>query len=251
MDDNRFFNVVVAGNNHKELMDKYDGSIKVEPYVAYKFDEIDKHRKMKVQYLEAALNQIEDKESYEYEYLESELNDIQQMDDIDFFLYISDGCEIDEKTGNAISTMNLNERFDFCNIARRFAKPFILKDGTESYSAKKKDIDWKQVHLSDKEAYEIAWDTVMGHKKPKTKEEKLIYDNMKERTRYFSVFGDRETYIKANTAFWGYAFLSERTGWVELDNKTPQFEWVSDFYDRFIKPLPDNTLLTLYECYRS
>jgi hypothetical protein len=251
MDSNRFFNVVVAGNNHKELMDKYDGSKPVEPYVAYKFSEIDKHRKMKERVLEAELSHIKDKESYEYEYLSSELEDIRKMDDIDFFLYISDGCDIDEETGDAISNKNLEERFDFCNIANRFAKPFILKDGTESYSAKKKDIDWSKVHLCDAEAYEVAWDTVMEGKKPKTDEERNIYNNMKERTHYFSLFGDRENYIKANTAFWGYAFVSEKTGWVELDNKTPQFKWVTDYYDKFIKPLPENTLLTIYECYRS
>ena len=36
--------------------------------------------------------------------------------------------------------------------------------------------------------------------------------------------------------------------WTELDETTSQFEWVKNFYDRFIKPLDDNTLLTIFEC---
>ena len=71
---------------------------------------------------------------------------------------------------------------------------------------------------------------------------------MKNRTMYFSKFKTKENYVIHSTAFWGYAFLSEKTGWKELEEHMNQFDWVSHFYDNFIKPLDENTLLTIFEC---
>jgi hypothetical protein len=39
-----------------------------------------------------------------------------------------------------------------------------------------------------------------------------------------------------------------KNGWVELDDGMDQFVWVRNFYESFIDPLPDDTLLTIYEC---
>ena len=72
---------------------------------------------------------------------------------------------------------------------------------------------------------------------------------MKNMQEYFSNFEGREHYIAANTAFWGLAFVDD-SGWHELDSSVKQFDWVIGFYDKFIKPLPENTLLTIYECVR-
>ena len=56
--------------------------------------------------------------------------------------------------------------------------------------------------------------------------------------------------MASNTAFWGYAFLSEKTGWVELEDNEEQFKWVVNFYNKFIKPQSDDTLISIYECRR-
>ena len=88
----------------------------------------------------------------------------------------------------------------------------------------------------------------MEGKEPKTEEDKIVYENMKNRKAYFEKYGDKKTYVISNTAFWGYAFLSEKEGWKELEPNVNQFIWVSQFFDRFIEPLDDNTLLTIYEC---
>ena len=55
----------------------------------------------------------------------------------------------------------------------------------------------------------------------------------------------------SNTSFWGYAFLSEKTGWVELEETVNQFEWVKNFFNRFIAPLGDNDKISIYECLRN
>ena len=132
-------------------------------------------------------------------------------------------------------------------IGKLFSVPFTLKDGTISFSAKKCDIDWDKMHLHNKEIYEAAWDMVMENKTPETDEEKLVYENMKNRTLSFQEFGNKETYVTSNTSFWGYAFLSEETNWIDAE-KYDQFTWMMNFYDTFIKPLPDDTLLTIVEC---
>ena len=90
----------------------------------------------------------------------------------------------------------------------------------------------------------------MENRKPVTKEEKLIYENMKNRTEYFKRFGTKENYVTSNTAFWGYAFV-DKNGWEELKDSDDQFEWMNNFYDRFIKNLPENSLISVFECYRN
>ena len=120
-------------------------------------------------------------------------------------------------------------------------------DGREVFQARKKDVDWAKMHLNGKKVYENAWDMVMGKKQPKTDEEKIIYENMRNRVEYFRLFETKDNYVMQSTAFWAYAFVDENK-WTELDETTSQFEWVKNFYDRFIKPLDDNTLLTIFEC---
>ena len=90
---------------------------------------------------------------------------------------------------------------------------------------------------------------VMGNRKPETEEEKIIYENMKNRTEYFEYYGDIDTYVASNTAFWGYAFVTEDK-WLELTDGVSQIKWVTEFYDNFIKNLPENTLISVYECIR-
>jgi hypothetical protein len=65
---------------------------------------------------------------------------------------------------------------------------------------------------------------------------------------YFKKFENKENYVASNTAFWGYAFLSEATGWMDGSDVEDQFEWMKNFYDVFIKNLPENTTITVYEC---
>lgn len=244
------FNIIVIGDNHTTLTEKYDASYKVEPYVVFKFSEVKKIRERMINERKTFLEQAGDEYNAEKEYFKLELSDWEEMSDIEFYEDITTQYEIDEKTGNAITRNNPNEKYRYHNIARNFAIPFYLKNGEESFSARKCDIDWEKTRFTDAKPYEIAWDTVMEGKKPKSKEERVIFDNMKERTHYFSTFGSREYYIKASTSFWAHAILSEKDGWVGLERNMPQFDWVINFYDKFIKPLPEDTLLTIYECVR-
>ena len=88
----------------------------------------------------------------------------------------------------------------------------------------------------------------MENSLPNDEHEKTLFDNMKDKITYFKKFETKENYVTSNTAFWAYAFLSDIIGWVDAEEEENQFTWMSNFYDIFIKNLPDDTILTIYEC---
>jgi hypothetical protein len=134
------------------------------------------------------------------------------------------------------------------NIGKHLSTPFILNDGQVVFQARNEDINWERNHLYDKAYYERVWELIMDNAEPANEDETKIKRTMGNQTEYFRFFGNKETYAIHSSAFWGYAFLSEETGWVELTPEKGQIEWVMNYYETFIKPLPKNTLLTIYEC---
>lgn len=252
MEENRHFNVLVAGENPEELMHLYDSTVKVEPYVAYEYSKAEDYKNNYISTLRGVLKELEklDPNDPQVEYIREEIIDMEATPASDYYIELIGDLPIDEKTGNALSTENPNGKFTTCRPAGFFALPFILKeDGREVYSARKGEIDWKKIHLANQRPYEVAWDTVMGNKVPADDDERVIYENMKNRVHYFQTFGNREHYIASSTAFWNFAFVDNK-GWHEIDGKEPQFDWVTKYYDRFVKPLPNDTKLTLFECTR-
>lgn len=253
LDNERFsyFVTVVAGENHKDIIEEYNENNEVEKYIKMKFD-INELTKMKNFYVELHKKlalECDNKEDKNY-HIEKALL-YKTMQPLDFYYEMNEDEEFDEETGDVVSVKNPNGKFVSCGIGLFMSVPFCLKDGTTSFSAKVGDIDWDKCHLANQEVYAAAWDMVMGSKKPETEEEHIIYENMKNRESYFMKFGTKENYVFTSTAFWGYAFCSKELGWLEMDHDTDQFEWVTTFFDRFIKPLSSDTLLTIYECKRN
>lgn len=246
-----YFVTIVAGENHKNIIEKYNENNEVEQYVKMKFDvnELTKLKNFYVEFHKKLALESSNKEEKNY-HIEKALL-YKTMQPLDFYYEINEDEDFDEETGDVLSVKNPNGKFTSCGIGLFMSVPFCLKDGTTSFSAKKKDIDWSKCHLAHQDVYAAAWDMVMGSKKPENEEEQIIYDNMKNREGYFLKFGTRENYIITSTAFWGYAFVSETNGWSEMEIDTNQFEWVNDFFGRFIEPLDEDTLLTIYECKRN
>ena len=251
----RHFKVIVAGDNPEELMLKYDVKTKVAPYVMYEFDRAEEYRQGYLANLRAALAEFEkeDPDGPKVEYVKAEIAEIEGESASEYFLDLTEGMTLDEKTGNALSTENPEGMFDEHRVGGFFSMPFILKgkegEEAETYSARKGDIAWNEIHLANQRPYEVAWDTTHGLAEPENDDERKIYENMKNMTVYFQNFESREHYIASMTAFWGLAFVDEN-GWHELSPTEKQFDWVVKFYDRFIAPLKDDTLLTIYECVR-
>lgn len=245
-DDYQHFVCIVAGENPESLMSEYDKNKVVIPYIVYEYNKIPQLKKRFIDMYTMALN--EGLNDAQQEYVKSMLQDLAEMDNDEFFYEL---VENDELTigddGNAYSSKNKDGKWSFYSIGKIFSIPFYLKDGREVFQAKKGEIDWEHMHLHGGEIYEKAWEMIMEAKEPQNDYEMTIYENMKDKQSYFEKFETKENYVASNTAFWGYAFLSDKTGWVDAEEEE-QFEWMKNYYDMFIKPLPDDTLLTIYEC---
>lgn len=245
-DDYQHFVCIVAGDNPDELMKPYDRREKEKPYVRYHYKDAAKIKEKYIELYEGILNS--DEETIDKEELEDIVNDLKEMSVEEFYEELTEGLTIDDKTGDAISTENRQGMFSYYEIGKWLSVPFLLKGGREVFQAKKSDINWDKIHLGGGDIYRRAWEMVMENSAPTTEYEKQIFDNMKDKTTYFQKFENKENYIISNTAFWGYAFLSEKTGWVDASDANDQFVWMAEYYNMFIKNLPDDTLLTIYEC---
>lgn len=245
---NKHFTLVAVGDNVNELLKIYDINYNIQQYLVYEFKKAKQYKEKHINILKESLKYIKDIQ--EKNTIQKRITWCCHMSDIDFYTWLTYGYDIDEKTGNAYYTFNKEGKYDSCNIAKHFAIPLIDKNGRETYQALKKDVDWDKTHMDNQEVYEFVWDSVMNDKKPYTENEKKLYENMKNRTPYLSSFKNKETYVASNTSFWGYAFFSERTKWVEPSEHENQYEWIMNFFDRFITPLKDDEKITIYECTR-
>lgn len=246
-DDYRHFVCITAGENPDEMMQEFDKSKKGEKKLIYKYSDA---KSIKEKFIKAYSTLLSrETNNFKKEYIKSTIQDFSEMDNDEFFDYIakSQGLTIEEETGDAYSDGSDNGKWSSYSIGKLFSIPFLLNDGREVYQARKKDIDWEHVHLSGGDIYRRAWEMVVDGDAPQTPYEEVIYNNMKDKRAYFDKFETVDNYVTSNTAFWGYAFLSKETGWVDATDED-QFAWMSNYYDRFIKGLPDDTLLTIYEC---
>ena len=247
-DDYRHFVCIVAGDNPKELIEPYNENNNTDPYVVYKYKDVTKIKACTVKYYKQLKETVQS--PIEKEYLTNSILDLEEMDNEEFFYSI---CEENPNyyisdNGDIMCNKNPDGHYSYCNIGKLFSSPFITKDGKEVYQAKKGDIDWNKIHLNGGEAYKRVWEMVMEDSKPNDEHEQILYDNMKDKQAYFEKFETKENYVTSNTAFWGYAFLSDITGWLDAEDIEDQFVWMNNFYDLYIKNLPDDTLLTIYEC---
>lgn len=245
---NNIFTLVVIGENPNEIIKPYSNSINVEPYVLYEFDKAGEYRKKYIDSYEKLLNgDISDNEK---SILQMQLDYYKSIDDITFYCDLTEGMELDEETGNVLTTRNPKGKYDTCNVGCDYSNLLIKKDGTKTFSAKKSDIDWSKMHLYDQGPFISAWETVVEGRQPKDDEEKKIYENMKSYGKYLSFFKDKETYVKVSTSFWGFAVVDENK-WSELEDYIDQNVWISNFYDIFIKNLSEDTTISIYECVRN
>lgn len=128
--------------------------------------------------------------------------------------------------------------------------PVILGSGKESklHTFKKSEVDWEKTHYRNKELFGRIWDLANGAE-PKTDEDKNLSEMLMDKSYYIDKFGDKDTFVSSNCAFWGYAFLSDITGWMDMTSVDGDlYVWSSNFYDLFIKHLKDDALITIYEC---
>ena len=242
------FNIVVAGDNPDEILKKYSNTLKVKPYTVFKIADAGKYKQKHLDTLTKIIENCEDERMKLS--LEVEFDRITNLDDIGYYLELTENYELDEATGDVILDKNPNGKFDYCRLGKDLCMPMKDYNDNEIFQARKKDINWEKIHLYNTWTYEIVWDMCVEGKEPKNENERNLYENMKNRKDYFNFFKTKENYVKHNTSFWGFAFVDEN-GWYEMDDNISQIEWVNNFYEKFIVPLPEDTLISIYECYKS
>lgn len=254
---------MVVGENHDELIKRYDLDTKVEPYVKMKKSEATTSKNTHLKFIDSLLKSdkivLTDKqrEIYKNIYL-----DIKEMDVAEYFEDMTHGCTYDEETGDAISTINPNayyqhatnpqKRLDASGEEHDFCNPFILlpEEGEEegeviSYIAKKSEIDWERMHLWNTTIYERAWDLCVNNEEPQNEQEEIIKKNMEQRIDYFDNFDNKEDYVSHSCSFWCYGYL-DKNGYKELDHTISDREWVKTYYKKFVEPIKDDETISLY-----
>ena len=239
---------MVVGNNPEEIIKKYSGGYKVEPYVKYKYLDAKKYQNAAIKVLTNILKNSDTigidepiKNS-----LEERLKVLNSLTPFEYYRELTASMYYDEE-GNALSEENPNKKYNTCRIGRNFSLPLKLKDGTETYSALVKDVDWESMNNANREVYSITWELVVDKREPQNDQEKTIASVMGDKLAYFSRFKSKEDYVSYNTLYWCYAFLDENA-WVDVDDTKNETEWIKEFYPRFIEKLNPNDRITIYEC---
>ena len=250
MGKSKMFSVMVVGDDPSAIMKEYDMSLKVEGYVKYKYLDAEKYKNTAIKVLSKLLDEYDKvgiKENMR-ESLKNRLTVLKKMSAFEYYRDLTDGLYYDED-GNAVSTENPNGKWKTAKIGRNFSLPLVLKGGGTSYQAKASDVDWESMHLANKPIYEAAWEVVVEKREPSTDEEKAIYANMKDRTAYFAKFPSKDEYVMYSTAYWNYAYV-DKDGWKDINTECngDEHEWISSFYDRFVKTLNPNDKVSIYEC---
>lgn len=243
-----FFSVMVVGDNPEELLKKYDINLHVEPYIKYRYSDAEKLQKSAIKVLDEIISHP-DKftlNGFQTDYLKEKRKAIHNMSSFEYYQTITDGLYYN-KDGDALSEKNPNGKWSTYRLGKNFSLPLRLKNGSEAYQAKNCDIDWESVNMQNTQTYEIVWDLVHDVRKPQTEEEEQIYKNMKNKTKYFCNFKNKEAYVIYNCAYWNYAFL-DKNGWHDLDDEGKELEWIETFFERYISTLSANDIISIYEC---
>lgn len=246
-----FHTILVIGDEPEDIIKKYSLSTTVDKHLKIKRDDaqklLNKHIKTIKQFLESDKIKLTDNQK---NYFKELYLSYKEMDDFDYFLEITKGCTYDEETGDAYTTENPDAKFQTYYMDEKcpFAEPFYLNDGTISYSAKIKDIDWGKMHMNHEKVAlcKRVWELMVGGEQPKTNQEEQIVKNWENNVTYFNNFNSCEEYTIHTCSYWNYG-VTDGKKFTEVDYTVSDKEWVATFYDKYIKDLNPETLLTVCE----
>lgn len=244
----KVFTVMVVGDNPSEMMEKYNANLKVEKYIKYKYLDADKMKNNSIKVLDEILKDPNkfNMNQYQIDSLKDRIKQLKSMSTFDYYSELTRGLYIDNN-GDAWSDENPNGKWQTCSLGNNFSTPLKLKNGGETNSACVRDIDWDALHLQNTQLYDAVWDLVHHVREPLNDEEKVLLDNMSDKTNYFARFKNKDEYVIHSCAYWNYAYLDEN-GWVDMDDGNGDIDWISHFYEIYCAHLSKRERVTIFEC---
>ena len=245
----KFLTVLVIGKEPEKLMERYSKALKVKPYVKYKYLDAEKMKDNAIKMLTEITNTPEKLtlNKFQVDYFKERLKAISSMSSFEYYRTITDGLYYDEN-GDALSEENPDGKWDTYALGKNFSYPFKLTDGKETYQARVGEIDWNRMHMNPDvvKLFETIWTLVVDDDDPSNDDEEILKKNWATKKNYLSNFKSVDDFVSHNCAYWNYAVLSDK-GWVDVDDDGNESSWINNFFERFITPLEDGELLTIYE----
>lgn len=241
------YNILVVGENPDNLLSKYNKNLHYEPYIKFAKNNASQLKKEKIQILE----RIQQNSSnlhlspIQLDLLNVSLSELKKMSDEDYFMSFTADYKHDNE-GNAISTDNPNGKWSSYTVGKDFSYPFKLKNGNLVFQCHVNDVNWSTMHLANTDIYDKAWDIIHQKITPTSKLEQTIFSNFDVLKEQISHFSSKEEYIKYNCSYYTYAYL-DSNGWVDIEDCSNQYNWITTFYERFILPLQNNEIISIYE----
>ena len=101
--ESKFYTVMVVGDNPEELMAKYDTSLKVKPYIKYKYLDAEKMRKNAIKvFTELCANPRKfSLNDFQTDYFKERLKATNNMTSFEYYTTITNGLYYDDN-GNAL-----------------------------------------------------------------------------------------------------------------------------------------------------
>lgn len=242
-----YFSLLVIGDNPDEKVFKYDMMDDSDKsYIIYEYKDVPVLRKNRIFFYEEFKKKTVDKKIIDT--INKQLNKLKSQTDIDYYTELGEYYTYDEHM-NIISNENPKGKWITCDKGGKLFNSY-LKDfnGNNITSGLKKNIDWNNIHLNENKVnlYSRTWDLCVNKIKPENDKDKQIISNMKLYTPYFKQFKNKEEYTKYSCSFWTYAIIVNNE-WFDME-EINEYSWITNFYDKYIKDLSDDTLITIYEC---
>ena len=248
------------GYDVDDLLAPYDESIEVAPYInKTKQQMIDNAKKIQKEKLE----QIE-----EFKKLGKsvEINDYMQRildakTDEEFYQSQVWSEYAYDADGNELSTYNPKSKWDWYEVGGRWSGMLTIKteDGTASADvARLKDIDFS----IDKEQYKRLirfWEVAVDGLPLNPDENPDDFRTFYKKEYYIDRYKNKELYARINASFSTYAVVTPdgewhekgEMGWWGMSSETgdESLKWDLEFYDRFLKDVDPETIVTIVDCH--
>ncbi len=189
------------------------------------------------------------------------------------------------ENGEVYSTRNPNSKWDWYEVGGRWAGTIAVKDGveidmpnfswgwdadsrekviaegTKTDSAYVRDIDFSKMHRTEEDYKEALryWELIVEGVKPKNKgEEEQIKFTWYKPEYYIERYKNKETFAKCRSSFSMWAVVKDgewyekgKMGFWAMSDETHDeaVDWEMNFFDRFLKDLPEDTLITVVDCH--